>query len=296
MTITIARGKTIQFSELAPKSIALDGYCQGPAVDVANEKFSFDHHDNCVRLFTRATCQQVMDALLLGFDPNDYAVYINDVDGDTTLAVWLLRNPKRASELAVRNLIETMGAIDAHGPAYPSTDSKLADAFFQGVMKPESNVRRAKTYQSTDLNELLEKCVANIDALLDGTLVWSSQPEKDRSFEITHTGNGWVMAKSDDFIFDMLYAQGYTKAVAYQQLPDGSIAYTVGKKSELVTGFPVGPQSVTGTILNMLNQREVGWGGGSTIGGAPRNTDGSRSHLTPDEVYEIVESVISRKK
>ena len=178
MTITISRGATVLFSELASKSIALDGYCQGPAVDVANEKFSFDHHDNCVRLFTRATCQQVMDALLLGFDPTGYTVYVNDVDGDTTLAVWLLRNPKRASEPEVRKLVETVGAIDAHGPAFPSADPKLGDAFFQGVMKPESDVRRAKTYQSADLNELLEKCVSNIDALLDGTLVWSPRPEK----------------------------------------------------------------------------------------------------------------------
>lgn len=294
MEEVVERGKTVEFSKLPSRSIALDGYCQGPAVDVADEKFSFDHHDNCVRLFTRATCEQVEDSLLLGFDPSGYTVYINDVDGDTALAVWLLRNPKRASESAVRKLIEIVGAIDAHGPAYPNADSQLADAFFQGVMAPESALRRAKTYQTTDLGQLLEQCVANIDALLNGTLVWSPRPEKERVFKITHAGNGWVMAMSDDFIFDLLYAQGYTKAVVYQQLLDGSFAYTVGKKSELVTGFPVGPHSATATILNALNGREAGWGGGSTIGGAPRNADGSRSHLTPDEVFQIVEAVVGK--
>lgn len=289
MNIQINRGKVVNFSALGPKSIALDGYVQGPAVDVDDERFSFDHHDGCVRLFTRATCQQVMDALLLGFDPSGYTVYVNDVDGDTALAVWLLKNPSRVAEEFVRRLVETVGTVDAHGPAYPVVDPKLADAFFQGAMKPVSDLQHAKKYGEANLEELLATCVDNIDELVAGTLEWSPVPEDKRSFEITHIGNGWVMAKSDHFVFDLLYANGHTKAIAYQMLGDGSIAYTVGKKSELVMGFPVGPHSKPGTILNALNAREKGWGGGSTIGGAPRNADGSRSRLTPDEVFDLVE-------
>lgn len=290
--INIRRGLVEHLANLAPKSIALDGYVQGPAIDVENERFSFDHHDGCVRLLTRATCQQVMDALLLGLDPTGYTVYVNDIDGDTALAVWLLKNPSRVAEEFVRRLVETVGTVDAHGPAYPTMEPKLADAFFQGAMKPVSDLQRAKKYGEANLDELLKTCVENIDKLVDGMLEWAPRPEKERSFELTHTGNGWVMAKSDDFIFDLLYANGHTKAIAYQVLGDGSIAYTVGKKSELVTGFPVGPHSQTGTILNALSKRENGWGGGSTIGGAPRNADGSRSRLTPDEVFSLVETLI----
>ena len=293
MNISISRGTVVAFETLGPKSIALDGYVQGPVVDVDGERFSFDHHDNCVRLLTRATCAQVMDALLLGLDPKDYTVYVNDVDGDTALAVWLLKNPSRVKEDLVRLLVETVGAVDAHGPAYATVDPKLADAFFQGAMKPVSDLQRAKKYGEASLIELLETCVENIDKLVAGTLEWTPRPEKDRTFEITHRGRGWVMAKSDDFIFDLLYADGHNKAVAYQELKDGSIAYTVGKKSELVTGFPVGPHSKTGTILSALNEHERGWGGGTTIGGAPRNSDGSRSRLKPDEVFAIVEALIN---
>lgn len=292
ISIAVSRGTVVEFSDLAPKSIALDGYVQGPVVDVENEKFSFDHHDKCVRLVTRATCQQVMDALLLGLDPTGYTVCINDVDGDTALAVWLLQNPSRVTESRVRMLVETVGCVDSHGPAYPVLDPAMADAFYQGVMKPESDLRRAKKYGEADLFELLAICVENIDKMIEGTLEWAPRPEKERSFEITHTGNGWVMAKSDDFIFDMLYAAGHTKAVAYQMMTEGSVAYTVGKKSEIVSGFPVGPHSKAGTILNALNEREKGWGGGSTIGGAPRNADGSRSRLSPDEVFAIVEAIV----
>lgn len=290
--ITISRGTVVELRELASKSIALDGYVQGPIVDVEGERFSFDHHDKCVRLVTRATCQQVMDVLLLGFNPSGYTVYINDVDGDTVLAVWLLKNPMRVTEEFVRRLVETIGAVDAHGPAYPTLEPKLSDAFYQGVMKPVADLQRARKYGEADLEELLEVCLRNIDRFVAGTLEWTPQPEKSRSYKITHTGKDWVMAKSDDFIFDLLYEDGYTKAIAYQQLPDGSIAYTVGKKSELVSGFPVGPHSKPGTILHVLNKSEKGWGGGSTIGGAPRNEDGSRSRLTPDDVFALVEALL----
>lgn len=292
MKIRVSRGTVVKFADLEPKSIALDGYCQGPAIDVEGERFSFDHHDGCVRLLTRATCAQVMDAILLGLNPRGFTIYVNDVDGDTALAVWLLQNHSRVMEPLVRRIVETVGAVDAHGPAYPTVEPKLADAFYQGAMKPVSDLHRAKKYGEANLEELLAICVENIDKLVAGTLDWTPRPEKEQSFEITHTGNGWVMAKSDDFIFDLLYANGHTKAIAYQVLGDGSIAFTVGKKSELVGGFPVGPHSKVGTILNALNEREKGWGGSSTIGGAPRNADGSRSRLTPDEIFAIVESLV----
>ena len=292
-TVT-SRGTVAIFAGLPPMSIALDGYCQGPVIDLEGQRFSFDHHENCVRLVTSATCKQVLDALLLGLDPTDYTAYVNDVDGDTALSVWLLQNPSFASEEMVRKLVDIVGAIDSHGPAYPVTDQRLADVFFDGVMKPLVDLQRAKQYATADLDALLATCVENINRLVMGELDWTPAEEKAREFEITHRGHGWAMAKSNDFIFDLLYAEGHTRAIAYQELTDGSIVYTVGKKSELVTGFPVGPASVPGTILYALNEREEGWGGGSTIGGAPRNADGSRSHLTPDEVFAIVESVLNK--
>ena len=293
--VVVSRGATVPFAEMPAKSIALDGYCQGPAVDIEGERFSFDHHAGCIRLFTRATCQQVLDALLLGFNPAGYTVYVNDVDGDTVLATWLLLNPIRAAEPLVRELVEVVGAIDAHGPAYPSSNPKLANLFFQGVMAPEVELRRKKQYATADLQSLLAACVAPIGRLLVGAI--GIAPPLERSYEITHRSvNGWVMAKSNNFVFDLLYADGYNCAIAYQELPDGSVNYTVGKKSELVGRFPVGPGDKAGTILATLNARESGWGGGSTIGGSPRNADGSRSRLTPNEVFAIVEAVVGEGK
>lgn len=288
----VERGVVVKSALMPTRSIALDGYCQGPSIDTVGERFSFDHHDECVRHVTRATCGQVLDALLLGFDPSWYTAYVNDVDGDTALSVWLLENPSRVREPRVRALVEVVSAIDAHGPAYPAADPQLADAFFAGAMAPEIAARRNRTYATADLNALLRACVERITALIDGTLTLESK-KKERSFEITHRGTGWVMARSQDFVFDLLYAAGHTRAIAYQKQSDETIAYTVGKQSEFVSRFPVGPPSMAGTILHTLREREVGWGGGSTIGGAPRNPNGSRSRLTADAVFAIVESIVA---
>lgn len=84
----------------------------------------------------------------------------------------------------------------------------------------------------------------------------------------------------------MLYKNGYNKIVVWQQLPDNSYAYSIAKKSEFVD-FPIK------NILEKLNFLESGWGGSSTIGGAPKNIDGSRSKLKPEEVVIIINELVT---
>jgi hypothetical protein len=195
----------------------------------------------------------------------------------------------------VRMLVESVGGIDANGPAYQPIDPELAEEFFQAVMKPESDARRDKTYGQIDLKDLLEECLKNLDDLMSGTLKYEKQ-EDNRTFEIVKEGSDWAIVESDDLVFDLVYKAGYLRAVAMRKHPDGSIAYTVAKKSELVSNFPVGPISKEGSILYELNKLEDGWGGGSTIGGAPRNPDGSRSKLSPEQVFDVIENIVSNVK
>jgi hypothetical protein len=226
-----------------------------------------------------------LDAILLGLKPDGFNVYINDVDGDTVMAYWLLNNPGRATESRVQELVLRVGQLDSHGPAYPVGES--ADGFHSFVMKPQVEAKRNKTYAECDLQTLLLECEQRLTEYLTTEVVNEKRPE-NRSFELTFNGQDFVMAKSDSFIFDLLYKEGHTRAVAYSLMKDGSIAYTVGKKSEFVSGFNIP------AILAELNKLEPGWGGGSTIGGAPRNADGSRSRLSPDEVRDVILRVISQ--
>ena len=94
MKIRFDKGQVVPFEELQENSIALDGYVQGPQIDPATRRFSFDHHAGCLRLVTKATCEQVREALALGLRVDDETtVYVNDIDGDTVAAVWLACPP-----------------------------------------------------------------------------------------------------------------------------------------------------------------------------------------------------------
>lgn len=293
INLILSRGTTIDFTSLPANSIALDGYVQGPAIDLGQNKFSFDHHAGCIRHVTSATCKQVLDALLLGFEPDGMTVYVNDVDGDTALAVWLLLHSDKVQDLNVRELVETVGTMDALGPAYPVLNRELGKMFHKGAMLAEREARKSKSYATCDLDELLHTCLSGIDRLLSGER-FPLPPETDQHYTISHQGHGFVMIRTDENIFDSLYREGINRGIMYQTQPDGSIAYTIAKKSEFVPYFPVGPQTEQGTILHALNEREPGWGGGTTVGGAPRNPDGSRSQLSADEVFSIINDLVSR--
>jgi hypothetical protein len=293
MKIIIERGRVWSPDELPNFSLALDGAVQGPHIDLDRNVLSFDHHDKCVRTFTRATCQQVMDSILLGFDPEGFTAYVNDVDGDTVLACWLLQNPRLAVRSDVRAIVEAVGAIDAHGPAYPLGEGNmLAEVFYEGVMAPEKDTRRARTYGHCDLNGLLRLCMERFGQMIEGENFGIDFVDNEPvHYVFTHQGAGWAVVYSEGFAFPTLYDDGYNAVVLYNTLPDGSWGYTIGKKSEFVN-FPVGPASKPGTILHMLAAAEPGWGGGSSIGGAPRNPDGSRSRLSPKKVFELISALL----
>ena len=83
-------GQVVDFGALAPNTIALDGAVQGPQIDAASRRFSFDHHAGCTRLVTLATCQQVALALELGLVVDEATeVVINDLDADTVVGVFI---------------------------------------------------------------------------------------------------------------------------------------------------------------------------------------------------------------
>jgi hypothetical protein len=287
--LIVARGRTWDLDELPPRAIALDGAVRGPVVDAEHQRFSFDHHDHCIRLATSATCVQVFDALAMGLDPAGFTVVVNDVDGDTALAVALLANPGWVRNERVAALVDVVGKVDAHGPAYPLVGERaaLADTFARGAMAPVADAHRARTYATADLRRLLVACVEGIEALVTGEVHVPAPDVDTRTYTITHRGEQWVMVASDEFVFDLVYADGIDAAIAYQGKEDGSTTYTLARRSDLVAGFAVP------AILTALAGVEPGWGGGSSIGGSPRNPDGSSSRLTPDQVFEIVTAVLA---
>jgi hypothetical protein len=289
MELVIQRGKIVPFAELPPKSIALDGYVQGPAIDAEGERLSFDHHANCIRHATRATCEQVRDAIVLGLDPTGFTVFANDVDLDTALSVWLLANPHRVHDEIVADLVTAAGLLDAHSGAYDIADELRRT--IEWISAPETSARADGRYWGLD-DVGLEELLADVSRRIDVYTRGEARPDVtrftvDESYAVERTGTGWVLARTiGTRSHAALFRDGHARVVMYRRLPDGTWGYTVAKRSEFVKHFPVD------RILAALAALEPGWGGGSTIGGAPRLADGSRSRLSPDQVFDVVEQTV----
>jgi hypothetical protein len=292
LTVIGCRGAVASFEELPSRSIALDGVVQGPMLDPSLERYSFDHHGSCVRLATSATCLQVLDALLLGLDPEGFSVFVNDVDSDVVMSMALLMDTSRIRDPWVLRLVRAVASRDAHGPAYPGRDGALTAAMGRAI--------RAATAVLTPA-ALLDELAAALDAV-SRFIDERQEPETldlesfDVGQHVTHRGNGWVMIRSDRSVFDAAYRAGFRRVIAYQPDSNDSWSYTVARQSDFVDGFPVGAPLEQPSIITALSDHEPGWGGGSTVGGAPKHSDGSRSRLTPNEVFEIVEAFLEQQR
>ena len=264
MKVQFSYGKTIAPDEMKPNSIYLDGACQGPAFNNETRSYSFDHHAGCSRFATLSSCEQVLLALDLGFNPTGMTVHINALDGDTSMSLWLLRNPDMAANPCVSETVRKIGRIDSHGP-------------IGSVLKLHKCLERNPREPQTE--EMVWEDQAKIDAwygagddALPDPFEYPPCPMKglDR--------HGRVVEAHGDF--GTIYQAGAVIALAFVPGPDGTMGYTIGKKSDFARGD-------IKAFLDECNTFEPGWGGGSTIGGAPRLEGGLRSSMSEEAVWDI---------
>jgi hypothetical protein len=275
MEIIFEAGRNWTIAELPRRSIALDGAVRGPVIDHARQVYSFDHHDHCIRHVTLSSCEQVRDALLVGLDPCNYRIYVNDVDADTVIAVWLLQHPERLragvqSERLLR-MVQRIGRLDALGPAVGSSHPLLR--VMPGPTEPRSRA-------------VLDEALKQVERWWRKEGEIPQGPTEPPTIGLWVEG-GAVLTKSVRHGFRQLY-QWAPFGVLQWRAADGRYGYTIGKRSEFVE-FDVR------AFLDACNRAEFGrsdvqqgWGGGSTIGGAPRGSEGLASALSPELVAEIL--------
>jgi len=291
MDIIIKRGEIVNLEDLPPWSIALDGFVQGPKIDTENHRYSFDHHAGCLRYCTTSACMQAWTAVLLGLDADKYTIYANDVDGDVCAAIWCLKNPEKCSDPRATKLINAMGLGDMHGGAFPNNGMTKT---IEWICSPETDSKRDQDYwklSDNGLNSILEAVLHRIDTYVEGeaSIEVSKQP-KHGEYKIIRNENNWVLVESTDpHAFSAIYQAGFDRIVLARPQDDNSIAYSIAKKSDFIDRFPLE------IMYSKLNELEPGWGGGSTIGGAPRNHDGSRSKLTMEQVAEIIDAIVAEE-
>ena len=225
MEIVIERGKTLPFEELPPRSVALDGYVLGPSIDAETERYSFDHHGDCVRHATRATAEQVHDALVLGLQPRSLSVYLNDIDLDTALAVWLLRHPERAREPLVNRLVHGAGLLDAHSGAFPLAGD--LPTIVEWLSEPETKSRASGAYFELDtagLHALLDEIGRRISVYADGASQgYTENFSIDNRYEVLQRGTGWILVQSlGTRAHARLFADGNERVIIHTTLRDGT--------------------------------------------------------------------------
>lgn len=299
MNIDVRIGHVWNYEDLPPGTIALDGACPGLRVEPETRRYSFDHHAGCVRLATSATCQQVLDALLLGLDPSGMTVLVNDLDADTVVSVWLLQHYPRlrvsAALACTRRLVSAVGLADAHGPGYPSPEPQLGFYVHEEVLVPIKHASPGAL--ARDSGAILQQCVDRLERWWSlGLPVDGAACEAAVAKPQTRVHGSWIMATYPGSPPSglggclRLYEQGFDRLVLYSRASDGRYRYTIARRSDLVAGFPLpsfyGPLNrAEAQVRGVRLGSDQRWGGGSTIGGGPR--DGSV--LDVDIVAEIID-------
>lgn len=293
--VRIEKGRTVPFNALPDRSVALDGYVVGPHVDPQRRRFSFDHHGSVLRHATLSTCEMVLDAVRVGLEPHDLTIYLNDLDPDSVVATWLLLRPEAATSQAVTFAVRSLGRYDALGPAdpgpglVPGLRRALAPLFTDRLRMGDVEEQRAR----------LTLCLEHLDTWFARG---APQPADvvpagplSTPISVQHEGDGWAIFSGQGVTdLQQVYQLGYGAGIIAEPLPDGTMAYHIGKKSELVPSFNV-PRILAALgaaelEINPNQSPEHNWGGGTTVGGAPRNVDGSASRLPVDRVVELVEA------
>lgn len=260
-TVVILPGTTLDFAQLPPASIALDGAVVGCQLDPTGYRFSFDHHAG-LRFHQLSTCEQVCLAIGLGLDPQRVQqVFINDLDRDVAGALYLLRHPQQAARL--RDRVAGLGRCDSHGPGAPG-----------GLASPELQAWMPGRDAVVD-QAAVDRAVTGTGAWLRGELAPATLGVAQGEALLLPSGQAVPAPQGAAG----LYAQGHLAFVLLRPLAGGRWHYTVCKRSDFHP-FPITALAARMAAL------EPGWGGTSTLLGSPRP---GGSALAPDQVARMAQ-------
>ena len=292
-----------------PYSIALDGFVNDSTKrDPKGPYANFDHHTNSDRLATRSTSEQVHMEINMGlFDTfrkegvPTAQVYVNDPDEDTCLAWWQLKNHELVREHAnprINRLVYCEDRLDCTAGAYPFGDIKMRRQM-AWIFEPYNAARFQARFQggiaqmdAAEMKNVMEAVEGRINAHIFGE---SGELALEGHHQRIGGGNSWVLTRETGPASRMaMYNEGITAfAAIVAEKPDGSIVYTLGRKSVWVL-FDIP------SFYNRLNQEEGDrintnnkWGGSDMVGGSPRDTG---SGIKPERLQQILNEEILKSK
>jgi hypothetical protein len=288
------------FREMAgPYSVAIDGYVsEGPWYDDKLPCQNFNHHEGVPRLETRATCAQVLVAIRQGFfrryrDENGprAVVYTNDCDEDVCLSWYLLKNNVLAAQTLnppLNRLVHMVDMMDTTCGAYPFPEDLPSLRALTWVFEPYRRFRFSGGLARRDADEF-ESIVTDVEHRISAhTSGTGREATIDTRYVILGNHVGWTHVREIGTQARIgMFSDGIRAFVSSTPYGDGRWMHIIGRMSAYEQ-YPV-PK-----ILDAMNKAEgiTGanrWGGGQTIGGAPRI---GGSALDPKQVAEIIEDVV----
>ncbi len=306
--VHIIPGKVVTREEFLsnkfPKnSIALDGFCNGgPFTETRAGKYNFDHHDGILRLAARATCGQVQVALNLGLLDNfrdkgqiKGHIWVNDIDQDTALAIWLLLNPSHSAGAPLNALVNVEGNLDATAGSYPYFPNLHVMESIFWIFQPYDQLRTEGKLAVLSASEMLILLQALMDNIMKYAIGQGQTIGADMRYELIKSGTGWAMVKEIGRQARYgLFKDGINCYVIYLgQNSKAKHRFVIGKRSNLVA-----PDFDPKTLFNYLNELEGiapdntdRWDGSDSIGGSPRN---GSSQFDQEQLFDRIETFLKQ--
>ncbi len=306
-----------QYSEtdarrLGQRIVLLDGAGQfGPVIDNVQYFYNLDHHQDCLRAFTLATCQQAMIVVLKGLelDRGDWTIFANEPDLDTVFAVWILLNYRRVRELsgdqrdAILPLIHLEAAIDANGfdiaehCGLPQDLLAARKARLDELHAVELELKRSGGWASVDLAEYSRDMLLAIDKLVYQPGDFADYTSVEEVYGHVDIGENRVAVVCRDasgiYEVERRLKKSWGDRLGVVALERSESQYTLRRTASMTD---IDLEQAYGK-LNLLDPMVDGrppekrWGGSDDIGGSPR-PEGTA--LTPREIAKIIKLTYRR--
>jgi hypothetical protein len=312
-SVSVRVDRALAFSEadaqkLGERVILLDGVGQfAPTIDSRRQLYNLDHHADCLRSFTIASCEQALIVVVKGLplDMGDWTIYANDPDLDTLLAIWLLLNFRRIPNLSrdardtLLPLVRLEGAIDSNGAeiaeycGLPSDAIEVARSNVEALFEKERQIKQSGNWAQLDPLDFTVEMLQELDAFIYGPGELGDFAEVEHDYGHVDIGSNWVAVVCRDgsgiYEVERRLRHVWSDRLGLIVLEREPGHYTIRRSASLST-IDLGDAYAR---LNLLDRAVDGhppekrWGGSDEIGGSPRPTG---SALSPEEVKDALKS------
>lgn len=285
-------------------AIALDGFVSGPSLyDPSGPWVNLNHHEGVGRLATRATCEQALMSLQMGLlepfmvgDQPRGTLYVNDVDQDVCLSVWLFQHHLQLGSREwerVHRLVSLEGILDTTAGAYPFPLDSADLREIAWVFKPYSDLFRSRYRPQLD-SRAMAAVIEAVGNHISGYVRGHAQLiALDLRYDRLGGGSSWALVREHGLQSrTAMRAHGIRAFVSVRTRASSATPrwdYTLARMSPYVR-FPVVD------LYEVLNEAEhIGpeesdrWSGSDTIGGSPRHRG---SGLSPEDITQVIENYL----